>query len=199
MILPITKSRLKILRLIYSTQGVKVSRMLRELGISQRIGYEHLNELIKSGVITELRAGSIRILKPELKTEAGQLVYSLIEKENYYEFLKLYPELKKGILMLKENCERLGIKSIVFFGPFVKNYEENAKINVLVLSDNANKEMLINFLKQAFSDVKNAVVARIMNKEMFLKFKNTKQDLYNKMFEDHIVIHNPLLFVNLAA
>ncbi len=199
MILPISKSRHKMLRLIYSTRGIKISRLLRQLGISQKIGYAHLDELIKSGIIAESRAGSIRLLKPELNSEAGQLIYSLIEKENYYEFLSIYPEFSKGVLIIKDNCHRLKIKSIIFFGSFVNEREEDANINILVLSDNLNKEQVINFLKHAFSDVKNAITARIMNKEMFLKFKNTKSDLYDKLFENHIVIHNQSLFVNLIT
>lgn len=199
MILPIIKSRHKMIGLIYSTQGIKVSRLLRQLGISQKIGYGHLDELIKSRIISESRIGSVRILKPELKSESGQLIYSLIEKENYYEFLNLYPEFRKGVLMIKNNCSELSIKGLIFFGSFVKRHEEDAKINVLVLSDNENKEQLINFLKQAFSDVKNAVIARIMNKDTFLKFKNTKPELYDKLFSEHVVIHNPSLFVNLIS
>ena len=199
MILPITKSRFKLLRLIYSTQGIKVSRMLRQLGVSQKIGYEHLDELIKTGVVAESRIGSVRILKPELSSEAGQLIYSLIEKENYYRFLRLYPELKKGILMIRSNWQKLGIKSLIFFGSFINNNEEDAKINVLVLSDNSNKERIVNFLKTAFGDVKNAIIARIMNKDMFQKFKDTKQEVYDKMFREHIVVFNPSLFINLIS
>lgn len=199
MILPINKSRYKLLKLVYSTQGVKVSRMLRQLGISQKIGYEHLDELIKTHVISEDRIGAVRILKPELKSEAGQLIYSLIEKESYFDFLNIYPEFKNGVTIIKQNAGTLGINCVIVFGSFVNQREENAKINVLVISDNTNKDKIVAFLKHAFSDVKNAVIARIMNTETFVKFKTAKQDVYEKLFSEHVIVHNPEQFINLIA
>lgn len=48
MFLPIPKSCYKLLRIIYTNRGVKISKLLQLARVSQKIGYAHLDSLLST-------------------------------------------------------------------------------------------------------------------------------------------------------
>ncbi len=197
MILPINKSCHKIIDYVYKSNGIKISRLLRETSVSQRIGYQHIKELINDGVLKVEIAGQLRIIKPNLKSETGKLIFGLIEKQRESKLIEEKPELKKPLEVLKKEAGAYGIESIVLFGQFVKN-KGNEKIDMLVISE-VNDKKILPFLQKSFGSIENAVSARIMNSKSFLKFKATKKELYDELFSNHICIYNVINFINLIA
>lgn len=197
MIFPVSKSCYKIIKHVFKTNGVKISKLLKDTSVSQRIGYKHVNKLEELKVFTENSNGSLRIIKPDLRSETGRLVYTLIEKEKELKLIKKTPKIKKSILDLKRHASKFLINAAVIFGPFINNNLEE-KINILIISDNNDKKILP-FLQKCFSNVENAVSARILSKQGFLKFRKTKQNLYQELFKNHVCVYNADLFLKLIA
>ncbi len=197
MIFPISKSCYKIIDYVYSTNGVKISRLLKDTSVSQKIGYQHIDELINNEVFINQNNGSLRIIKPNLLSETGRLMFGLIEKDRELRLINKKPDLKQSIKKLKENAYKFNIKSAVLFGSFVKKLD-GEKIDILIISENNDKK-IIDFLKECFSNVENAVSARILSIDGFKKFKNNKQDLFNELFRNHVCVYNAPLFINLIA
>jgi len=197
MILPINKSRHKIIRRVYLTDGIKISKLLRETSVSQRIGYNHVQELIKDGILKEESIGQLRIIKPNLKSETGRLMFGLLEKQMELNLIAEKPEIKEPLSILKKEASAYGIDSIVLFGQFVRN-KGAEKIDILVISE-FNDKKILPFLQKSFSSIENAVSARIMNEKSFLKFKANKKELYEALFSNHICVYNTLKFIELIA
>jgi len=197
MVFPITKSCHKIINHVYTTNGIKISKLLRETSVSQKIGYKHIEGLVKNGVFFEEQTGSLRIIKPNINSETGKLMFGLIEKNREIELINKKPALKESLGNLKHNAHNYGIEVAVLFGAFLKN-SEGEKINILVVSDNNDKRILP-FLQKCFNNVENAVIARILTTKGFQRFKNTKKDFYVELFKNHICIYNTQKFLNLIA
>jgi hypothetical protein len=196
MIFPIPKSCYKLIDFVYSSGGIKISRLLKEVSVSQRIGYKHIDDLIKIGVFNEDCIGSLRILKPNLSSEVGQLIYGLIEKQREIDLLINKPELKEAIVKLRGGVESLNINSVVIYGSFIKEFNSD-NIDILVISE-SNDKRIIPFLQDCFSSIKNAVSARIMSCDGFIRFKQSKNDLFNSLFSNHVCVFNSTEFLRLA-
>lgn len=197
MIFPISKSCFKIIESVYTNNGVKISKLLREASVSQKIGYMHVQELINAGVLKEETVGSLRIIKPNLKNETGLLIYGLIEKEREFLLLEKKPTLKVSLTKVRNNAGKYGIDVIVLYGPFI-NKQDKESIDILVVSELDDKRV-VPFLQECFNNIENAVSARIMTKEGFMRFKETKNDLYQALFSNHVCVYNSQNFLKLIA
>lgn len=195
MIFPISKSCHKIIESVYINNGVKISKLLREASVSQKIGYQHVEELVKTGILKEENNGSLRIIKPNISNETGILIYSLIEKEREFELIEKRPKIKNAIQKIKKESIKYDIESIILFGAFI-NKLGNENIDILVISKNDEKK-IIPFLQECFKEVENAVSARILSKEGFKRFRETKSDLYQALFTNHICVYNTQEFLKL--
>ncbi len=196
MIFPISKSCYKLITSVYDSNGIKISKLLREATVSQKIGYQHVDELKSLGIIKEETIGSLRIIKPALENETGSLVYGLIEKERELELINKKPFLKNPLQMIKEKANDYNIESVVLFGSFIK--DGNEKIDILVISEVDDKR-IVPFLQECFNSVENAVSARILSKEGFTRFKETKKDLFEALFNSHVCIHGTQSFLKIIA
>ncbi len=192
MIFPISKAAYKILERIYFTNGIKVSKLLKEASVSQKVGYKHIDNLIKLGIIKEEIIGSLRILRPNLKNEAGQFIYGLLEKEKEIEFYKNHPELSEPIKLLKLNAFKNDIEIIVILGNII-----DKNIDIMIISE-SNEKKVLNFLQECFKNTDYGVSARILTKEKFRKFKG-KKDLFNALFLNHVCILNIKKLISLLA
>ena len=195
MIFPITKSKYKIIRHVFEHDGVKISKLLKETSVSQRVGYKHIKKLSKTGIIKDQSKGTLRIIKPELRTETGKLIYGIIEKQKEAELTQRNKKIKQSLTHLKNSSNQLGIKSIILFGEFIKEPGEQ-KIDILLISDNNDKKV-VTFLKECFNNVQNAVSARIMSEESFTKFRRNKKELFKQLFNNHICVYNTNFFSEL--
>jgi hypothetical protein len=197
MIFPINKSCYKIIEHVFNTNGTKISRLLKETSVSQKVGYKHIEVLEKVGVIKKENIGSLRIIKPNIENETGKLMFSLLEKEKELRLIEKRPSLKGSLINLKNGASKFNIYSILLFGSFL-NGDKDRKIEVLIISNNNDKN-IINFLQQCFNNVENAVSARILSREGFIKFRNTRKDFYQDMFKNYVCVYKPKNFVELIS
>ncbi len=197
MIFPISKSCHKIIDYVFKSNGVKISKLLRETSVSQKIGYAHIKELVSNNILIEESVGSLRIIKPYLKSETGRLIFGLIEKQRELELINHKPMIEDSLRVIKSESSNLGIESVVLFGSFIKDYGDS-KIDILVISE-SNDKRIIPFLQKSFNSVENAVSARIMNRNSFSRFRSNKKDLFNSLFSNHICVFNTQLFLGLIA
>ena len=197
MIFPISKSCHKIIKQVYNSNGIKISRLLKETSVSQKIGYKHIDELTKMDIFNSESIGSLRIIKPNLQSETGKLIYGLIEKEKELELIKAKPAVKQAISKLRQGTAKLLIESAVIIGSFVKNHSDD-RIEILVIAE-TNDKAILPFLQECFYGIENAVIARILSKNGFLKLRQSKKDLYNELFKNHVCIYNTQGFLRLIA
>jgi len=197
MIFPISKSCYKIINHVYNSNGTKISKLLREVSVSQKIGYQHIDELIRLGVLKEEGNGSLRIIKPNFSDESGRLIFGLIEKEKEFDLISKKPTIKDSLTKLKSESHNYGIRTAVLFGPFIKNHAKE-KIDILVISEGDDKRILA-FLQNCFSNIENAVSARIVSMDGFARLKNNKKDLYQAFFSNHICVYNTQSFLKIIA
>ncbi|MFA5405914.1 MAG: hypothetical protein WC307_00960 [Candidatus Nanoarchaeia archaeon] len=195
MIFPISKSCYKIVNHVYNNNGTKISKLLREASVSQRIGYQHIDELIKLGIFKEECNGSLRIIKPDFSKETGRLLFGLIEKEKELNLIEKKPTIKDSLINLTSESSNLGIKTALLFGPFIKDHGKE-KIDILVISEGDSKRILL-FLQDCFSNIENAVSARIVSLDGFTKLKNNKNDLFQAFFKNHICVYNTQSFLKI--
>jgi predicted transcriptional regulator len=64
MIFPVNKSKYKILKEVYENPGIRISELMKKANVSQKILYQHIDELKKSGIIREETIGA----KPQIRT-----------------------------------------------------------------------------------------------------------------------------------
>jgi hypothetical protein len=197
MIFPVTKSCYKIIKHVYNSNGVKISKLLKDTSVSQKIGYKHIERLQKIGILYEKNSGSLRIIKPNTKSNVGRLMFSLVEKEKELRLVEEKPKLKEPLENLKKGASNFSIQSAVLFGSFIKG-DDKAKINMLVISD-SNDKKLVNFLQACFQTVENAVIARILSKQGFNKFMKTKNNLYQELFRNHVCVYKPEKLLELIS
>jgi hypothetical protein len=196
MIFPISKSCHKILKHVYESNGTKISRLLRETSVSQRVGYKHITELMDAGILTQENIGSLRIIKPNINSETGRLVFGLIEKERELELVSHKPQLHKSLTKLKREARSYLIESAVLFGPFLRNHDGN--INILVISESNDKKVL-SFLHKCFSNIENSVSAQVLSKRGFIKFRIARNDYYQEMLRYHVCVYNTQRFIQLIS
>jgi len=197
MFLPITKSCYKILRVIYTNLRVKVSKLLQLARVSQKIGYKHLEELLSTGIIKEVKENGIRSLMPNLTTRAGQLIFSLMELEFEYELINTYPELKESLVLLRDKAHEMSIDSAVIFGDFLKK-RGNQDIDLMVISELKDNNILP-LLKKCFSSINNQLKVRVLSKAGFNDLKESKPEAFRNFFNYHVCVLNPQLFLRLSS
>jgi len=197
MIFPVSKSCHKIISHVYNTNGIKISKLLRETSVSQKIGYRHIEELVKNNILKEESIGSLRVIKPNINSETGRLMYGLIEKEKELKLMDVKPELKQSLNNLKREAYNYPIDAAILFGAFLKN-NENKKIDILIICE-TNDKRILPFLQKCFNNIENAVSARILSKAGFRKFRDTKKDFYQELFRNHVCVYNTQRFLELIS
>lgn len=201
MIFPIPYVKYRIIDYIYKVESVKISELLKKLNISQKAGYEYINSLLKAEIITERLEGKkplLRILKPNLKSEAGKLSFSLIELQNKIDFLNSHKELAGAFDQFNYNLKDL-IVCAVIFGSYARKAEtKESDIDIAIFAQN-NKISFKNKIEKiselCFSSLKNKVSIRIFDIK-----KLTKMDeLMLQIIKNHIVIINANGWVELLS
>lgn len=201
MIFPIPSVKYKIIDYIYKTESVKISELLKKLNISQKAGYQYVNSLLKAEIITERLEGKkplLRILMPNLKSEAGKLSFSLIELQNKIDFLNSYKELTGAFDQFNRELKDLIVCSIIF-GSYARKAEtKESDIDIAIFVQN-NKISVKNKIEKisevCFSSLKNRVSIRIFD----IKKLNKTDELMLQIIKNHIVVINAYSWVELLS
>src|SRR3989344_2719483 len=93
-----SKAGFKLIKEVYEKPGINISSLLKSTKTSPQVGYKHIKEMIKSGIIKEEIQGKnvIRNFYPNF-SDAGKAIFILIEESKKQEFLNSHLELKGPI------------------------------------------------------------------------------------------------------
>jgi predicted nucleotidyltransferase len=199
MIFPITKSRYKVLRKIYENPGINISELVRETRAAPNIIHKHINDLKNSEVIKEVEIGKNRMKKiyPNLKSENGRLVFSLIEAQKKEDFFVKYKSLKGPFIQLLQNLPN-NVVCILVFGSYARfSAEKESDLDLLFITTNKEIERIERVLEEAFVTF-GKVSPRVITIDEFIKNKNT-DTLLNQIVKEHVCIFNTWKFLELIS
>lgn len=199
MIFPITKSRYKVLRKIYEKPGINISELVKETRTAPNIIYKHINDLKNSEVIKEVEIGKNRMKKiyPNLKSENGKLVFSLIEMQKKEEFFVRYKNLKGPFAQLLQNLPS-NVVCILVFGSYARfSAEKESDLDLLFITTNKEVERIERILEESFVTF-GKVSARVATIDEFAKSKDT-DSLLKQIVKEHICVFNAWRFLELIS
>ncbi|MDT7858728.1 MAG: nucleotidyltransferase domain-containing protein [Candidatus Aenigmarchaeota archaeon] len=199
MIFPITKSRYKVLRKIYENPGINISELVKETRTAPNIIYKHINDLKNSEVIKEVEIGKNRMKKiyPNLKSENGKLVFSLIEMQKKEEFFVKYKSLKGPFIQLLQNLPN-NVVCILVFGSYARfSAEKESDLDLLFITTNNKTEKIERILEESFVTF-GKVSARLITIDEFTKSKDT-DTMLKQIIKEHICVFNACKFVELIS
>jgi predicted nucleotidyltransferase len=199
MIFPITKSRYKVLRKIYENPGINISELVKETRTAPNIIYKHINDLKNSEVIKEVEVGKNRMKKiyPNLKSENGKLVFSLIEAQKREDFFVKYKSLKGPFIQLLQNLPN-NVVCILVFGSYARfSAEKESDLDLLFITTNKESERIERILEESFVTF-GKVSARVITIDEFTKSKDT-DTLLKQIIKEHICVFNACKFVELIS
>jgi len=199
MIFPITKSRYKVLKKIYENPGINISELVRETRTAPNMIYKHINDLKNSEVIKEVEIGKNRVKKiyPNLKSENGKLVFSLIEMQKKEEFFVKYKSLKGPFIQLLQNLPN-NVVCILVFGSYARfSAEKESDLDLLFITTNNKTEKIERILEESFVTF-GKVSARVITINEFTKSKDT-DTLLKQIIKEHICVFNAYKFVELIS
>jgi DNA-binding MarR family transcriptional regulator len=199
MIFPITKSRYKVLRKIYENPGINISELVKETRTAPNIIYKHINDLKNSEVIKEVEIGKNRMKKiyPNLKSENGKLVFSLIEAQKREDFFVKYKSLKVPFIQLLQNLPN-NVVCILIFGSYaIFSAEKESDLDLLFITTNKEVEKIERILEESFVTF-GKVSPRVITIDEFIKNKNT-DTLLKQIIKEHICVFNAWGFLELIS
>jgi len=200
MIFPIPTTKYKILKTIYETQKVKVSDLIKEVHASQKTAYKYLNDLIKSGIISEELTGKkpiLRHFKPNLNTEAGRLCFAQLETQKMLDFFNSYPYLKGPFTQFKKETES-SVNTSLIFGSFAKGAEtKESDIDVAIIGEKLNKKKITNITERCFVTLKHRASIRILNTKEFIGLLKNKDEFALQIMKNHIIVVNSYVWISM--
>jgi predicted nucleotidyltransferase len=200
MIFPVNKSKYKILKEVYENPGIRISELMKKANVSQKILYQHIDELKNSGIVREETIGAkpqIRTIYPELKSENGKLFFSLIEAQKREEFFSKYKNLKGPFLHLLQNLPE-NVACILVFGSYAKfSATKESDLDLLFINFEKKNGKIERIVEEAFVTF-GKVSARTITIEEFLESKN-KDSILKQVIKNHVCIFNAQKFVELLS
>ncbi|VVB60960.1 Winged helix-turn-helix DNA-binding protein [uncultured archaeon] len=202
MIFPINKSKYRILKEIYAKPGIKISELCKKTKASSNICYFHLKNLRDSEIVKEETIGKkpqIRALHPNIKSENGKAVFSLLENQKRLEFFEKYKSLKGCFFQISNNMPKYVLTVLVFgsYSRFAATKESDLDL-LFIVSGMKNLQELENLVEEAFVTFGREVSSRILTEKEFLGGK--KEDaLIKSLVKEHICAYNSFGFLEILA
>ncbi len=197
------KSYFNILKLIYDNPKIRLNELIKKSRISVYTAKDRINNLLNSNFIIEEKiiGGKKTLIKnfyPNLLSEEGQYVFSLIELEKKNLFFKRFPKLIGPFKQLITNLESR-TKTIIIFGSFANfSQTKESDLDILFL---INKKIDINNLKKnierSFITFDHEISPRIDFLNNFKKNKN--KGIYQTIIKNHIIIKGALDYIKLIS
>lgn len=196
-----SKSKYKIINLIYFNAGIRLNELMKKAGISAATAKKIISDLLDKGIIKEekILGGKKIILRrfyPNFSTEEGKNVFSLIELEKTNEFFKKNKNLKGPFKQLLNNINN-EIKIILVFGSFASySQEKDSDLDILFLiNKEIDKEALKKEIERSFSTFEHEISPRV---DTLRDFKNNMdKDMYKTILNNHIIIKGANDFIGL--
>ncbi len=203
MIFPVSKTKLKMIEIIYRKGPIMLSALFKEARASPQAGYKYLEELLASGIISEKIEGKkpvLRYLHPNFKNNEAISVFSLIEADAEKRFLEKHANLRGPINQLKSELEDSEITGLIF-GSFARGSEtKESDLDVLFIAeDRKYKRKIESICEISFVTLKNRPSIRILESTEFISLKKKGDSFITGIIKDHVCICNPMRFVTLSG
>lgn len=175
--------------------------MLKFTKTSQSVGYKHIKDLLKAGIISETLEGekpTLRLLKPNF-TVVGKLCFSLIEAQKKLDFFSTHPKLKGSFIQFEDETEDV-ISSALIFGSFAKGSETPASdVDLAILAKQSVKNRLDRIIEHCFVTLKNRVSVRLFDPEQFIRSIRKRDGFALQIVKDHVVVVNAQNWIEILA
>ncbi len=203
MILPMQKTKLRMLEIVYRKWPIPVSKLFKEAKASPQAGYRYLKELLDAGIILEKLEGKkpvLRYILPNLKNKEAISVFSLMEADREKDFFNNNKELKGPFEQLKTELENIEATAAIF-GSFARGSEtKDSDLDILfILKDKKEKRKIDSACEKSFVTLKNRASARILTYTEFITLKRKGDSFIAGIIKDHICIYNQTKFVELLG
>lgn len=194
-ILPSSEARVRVIRSVYETPGIKMTGLIKKAGTSPTIVTKYVNELVKAGVFRENISGvkrtHIRALYPKFSS-FGILVFSLIEADKKHAFLAKYSKFRPIITQLEQLLWKSKVEFCLIHGSFARlSADKTSDVDILIVGDltkNENKalsEILVTLERNYTVDVESI--------ETFIE--KSGNPFHQTILRDHVVVWNEYGFV----
>lgn len=202
MIFPINKSAYQVLKEIYANPGIKISELCKKARVSSKVCYSHLRNMKTSEIIKEETYGEkpqIRALYPDIGSENGRLVFSLVENQKRLEFLERYKGLKGCFSQLINNLPDCVLTVLIFgsYSRFAATGESDLDLLFIVLNKK-NLPGLENAVEEAFVTFGRSVSSKVLTEKDFLNGKRTDA-LIKSAVKEHVCAYNSYGFLEILA
>ena len=195
------KSEYKILELIYENHGIRLGELIKKAKVSVATAKQRLEHLLNSGIIAEKRIFGgkrtlIRNFFPNLRSEEGKNVFSLIESEKKQEFFRKNKNLIGPFRQLLKNIGN-EIKVILIFGSFAtQSQTKESDLDILFLfTKKIDIEQLKKEIERSFITFNQEVSPRVESLNNFKK--NINKGIYETIIKNHIIIKGALDYIKI--
>lgn len=198
MIFPISKSKHKALKEIYENEGIKISELMKKTTVAQKILYANLKELGEAEIIREEEIGRTRQIFPNIKSENGKLLFSLIENEKKLAFFSKYKNMKGHFMHLTRNMPK-NIVSVLIFGSYARfSPAKESDLDLLFIASDNRKQEIEKLVEEAFVTFRGRVSARFISRKEFRTAK--KHDtLLMRIIKEHVCAFNSFGFIEIIS
>lgn len=202
MIFPINKSKYNVLKEIYANPGIKISELGKNARVSSKVCYSHLRDLKLSEIIKEETYGKkpqIRALYPDIGSENGRLVFSLVENQKRLEFFERYKNLKGCFSQLINNLPDCVLTVLIFgsYSRFAATGESDLDL-LFMVSGRRNLPGLETVVEEAFVTFGGSVSSKVLTEREFLNGKRTDA-LIKSVVREHVCVYDSAGFLEILA
>ena len=199
-VLPTTGSKMRMLQTVYENPGINVSGVIRKAKASPNTVVNYVRLLVKYDVLIQIRKGGekkvyMKELRPNINSEMGALIFTLIEMEKKTRFITKYKKFKPIINQLEELFSSDHVFGLIY-GSFAR-YEASAQSDVdMLIVGSVNKKE-----QQRISDImttlNRAYSIEIESLDEFVK--NTDNPFHQAILKNHVVIFGTTVFIEVLA
>lgn len=196
-ILPSTKSKMRVLKTIYENPGINITRVINKTKTSPTRTTKYIDILTRYNVIEEKRSygknkSYMRLLKPNLSSNIGKMIFTFIEMDKKYNFLEKYKELKPVINQLAELFEDTDTFCLIH-GSFARfSADEDSDIDIFMVGkvDKEKRERI----SEIMVSLERMYSIQVEPTSNFIK--NIDDPFHQTVLEDHVVIFNENRFID---
>lgn len=200
-IFPASEVKMRILRTVYENSGVNITELIKKAKASPNLTINYANILTKFGVFEERVVGKgkkphVRELSPNLKSNLGKLLFTLVEIEKKYRFLEKYREFRPISAQLEDFFPRTEVRFCLIHGSFARfSADRDSDADVLIMGKLKKNEKTR--LSEIFVTLRREYSVQIESPETFIK--NIRDPFHQTILGDHVVIWNEQGFIEVLA
>lgn len=190
-IIPGTKTKLRILKNIYETPGIKLTELIKKSHCSPNVVLGYVNSLEDFGVLSSSKLTgkkrAIREIFLNSSSELSLILLSLVEIDKRNELFAKYKKLR----VLSEQLKSSGEFALIYGSYARKSPDKESDIDLIIVGDNLDKnkitESLITFPE---------VSLKVETKKQFLG--NLEKPLYKNILREGIVLFGEMNFLKIV-